>query len=1179
MAVKNILFKIEAEVGGLAAQLQKVSDKIEELGKTAGKAGKKIKDGLESGIKDSQIDSAISKLIAAEEQAEKKRESNRRKRVESEKKAADDESKIVNKLISELNQLEQTAEKQRDARRKRRVSQEQKAANDEAKIIDKLIAEVNAAEEQAEKQRDARRRKRLAEDKKAADKAAKIADQETKNAAKLAAQSKAQFANIVKGGLAILGIQQGIQALKEFTLEAVRSAAEFQKNQIAFKTFIGSATQANNVLKELTDLAIRTPFTSEQTIQGARVLAAYGFSGEQLTSIIERLGNIASGTSIPLEQLSLVFGQVKAAGKLMGQDLLQLVNAGFNPLQEISERTGESMASLRKRMGDGAISFREVAESFYYATERGGRFYNLNKQLAETTAGQLDALKEKFQLFTRETGIAFEPVTRGFIDFANTLIDTGKQIGRLLSSSGIFATLVGTLKILDVAFKVINATLGVFSDILDTIANTPGNIFSSFVRDIKEFTRETTGLENLPSTLIPKEEEAKSLTALKKTNEELKKRISLIKSSADASKTGAAFTYDVKGVDELNKVLAEGSKIDKTKITDARDLNAQLAGAYDQLLKQNEIENKRQLYANEKKRAEERIVYYENVKAELAKKFAARENKQATDFLEFGKKNKNINDEIERLKQLIWDADAKSLALINQQGGALDDNADRIGKIVDLYKVLRGLYADIEDLQIKQDTGPDEFSKLLANEKKFDLDRSRLEEKRNRDARIAELQAEKLSEKRSFVAKNEAANVTLSMIEELEIQEIEQKEHDARMLLLTMNYIQAKKDISEPYDEQRIQAQIDDNSRILNNERVGLEDRIKLYEDFINQQKQLVEEAKTKKQFKQQTDTGYLQIGILNFNLEQYKKKREDQIRFDAGVEAQRAIDAGASKSTIVEIYRKADQAILDSNKEIDDKIAENSLNWTAFIVEQQKIRREAILDGWSTLVGEIASLGQQLTDALIAQTERQIEAQEKRVDKAREIADKGNAQILELEQERLDKLNKKRQDAARIAIAIAKTEAIAQASLAVAKAAAMTGPGAPLAIASTITALIAGIAAAAVAISNSGGFEKGGYTGDGGRKEPAGTVHKGEFVFTQEKTRKYRTLFEEIHKGRDPFVAMNYNDKVVVINNNSMNDRLERIEKAIMGQNRMQLHIDEKGIYGIVSEIQYKQDRLRSRF
>ena len=59
----------------------------------------------------------------------------------------------------------------------------------------------------------------------------------------------------------------------------------------------------------------------------------------------------------------------------------------------------------------------------------------------------------------------------------------------------------------------------------------------------------------------------------------------------------------------------------------------------------------------------------------------------------------------------------------------------------------------------------------------------------------------------------------------------------------------------------------------------------------------------------------------------------------------------------------------------------------------------------------------------------------------------------------------------------------------------------------------------------------------------------------------------------------MNYNDKVVVINNNSMNDRLERIEKAIMGQNRMQLHIDEKGIYGIVSEIQYKQDRLRSRF
>jgi len=216
---------------------------------------------------------------------------------------------------------------------------------------------------------------------------------------------------------------------------------------------------------------------------------------------------------------------------------------------------------------------------------------------------------------------------------------------------------------------------------------------------------------------------------------------------------------------------------------------------------------------------------------------------------------------------------------------------------------------------------------------------------------------------------------------------------------------------------------------------------------------------------------------------------------------------------------------------------------------------------------------------ALIQETDIAIASQQKRVDAAAKIADKGNAEILQLEEERLDQLNQKRARYVRFQQALAAAELVAYSTVAIAKAAAEGGAAAPFTIAATVIALAAGlIAARAQAQQAIGGFEKGGYTGDGQRKEPAGIVHKGEFVFTQEKTRKYRSLFEDIHRGRDPFLTNGLGGQIIVINNKASNERLERIEKAIKEQNRMNLSIDENGIHGIVSSIDYKHQRMSKR-
>ena len=100
------------------------------------------------------------------------------------------------------------------------------------------------------------------------------------------------------------------------------------------------------------------------------------------------LGDVSQGNKERFDSLTLAFAQVGSAGKLSGQDLLQFVNAGFNPLNEISKMTGESMAELKERMSAGGVSAEEVAEAFKHATSEGGQFYQAMEHRAKPLTGR-----------------------------------------------------------------------------------------------------------------------------------------------------------------------------------------------------------------------------------------------------------------------------------------------------------------------------------------------------------------------------------------------------------------------------------------------------------------------------------------------------------------------------------------------------------------------------------------------------------------------------------------------------------------------------------------------------------------------------------------------------------------------------------------------------------------------
>ena len=200
---------------------------------------------------------------------------------------------------------------------------------------------------------------------------------------KTAAESLRNLAATYAGlGAAAAGIKKSIQL-----------AAELETNKIAFEVMTGSAGKAEQMLNQFKQLDVRSPIAYGDFATAGKTLLQFGMQADTVPATLERLSAISLGNTAQFQSLALAFGQVQANGRLMGGEVLQMINAGFNPLQEISRTTGISMVELKKQMEAGGISAKMVADAFKSATEAGGLFYGMNEKLANSMAGQWSKLE------------------------------------------------------------------------------------------------------------------------------------------------------------------------------------------------------------------------------------------------------------------------------------------------------------------------------------------------------------------------------------------------------------------------------------------------------------------------------------------------------------------------------------------------------------------------------------------------------------------------------------------------------------------------------------------------------------------------------------------------------------------------------------------------------------------
>jgi tape measure domain-containing protein len=215
----------------------------------------------------------------------------------------------------------------------------------------------------------------------------------------------------------------------------VKMAAEVQQIEAAFKSLTGSADEADKMIKRLRDLASSTPLQFQGLAKAAQTLLAYGSANDEVAGQIRLLGDVSLGNQEKLDRLAVAFGQVQAKGRLMAQEVNQMVENGFNPLAEISRTTNRSMEDLFKAMENGEISFDIVVEAFKSATSEGGRFFQAMENQSQTLTGRLSTLKDNVGILAAQVGEVLLPAVSAIVEESIEWVEYLKQIDTTTAES------------------------------------------------------------------------------------------------------------------------------------------------------------------------------------------------------------------------------------------------------------------------------------------------------------------------------------------------------------------------------------------------------------------------------------------------------------------------------------------------------------------------------------------------------------------------------------------------------------------------------------------------------------------------------------------------------------------------------------------------------------------------
>ena len=266
------------------------------------------------------------------------------------------------------------------------------------------------------------------------------------------AEAKKQMQELDRSGLSLqktIGRLASAFAMKELVSKIATVRGEFQQLEVAFKTMLGSAEQADALMQQLTQTAATTPFGLEDVAQGAKQLLAYGFEAEKVNETLIRLGDIAAGLSVPLNDLVYLYGTTMAQGRLYTQDLNQFTGRGIPMISELAKQFGVAESKVKELVEAGKVGFPEVQKVIESLTDEGGKFGGLMEAQSKTITGQISNIEDAISMMFNELGQQSEGAINTTLSGISYVIEHYERFGRILlglvGTYGVYRTAVMTV--------------------------------------------------------------------------------------------------------------------------------------------------------------------------------------------------------------------------------------------------------------------------------------------------------------------------------------------------------------------------------------------------------------------------------------------------------------------------------------------------------------------------------------------------------------------------------------------------------------------------------------------------------------------------------------------------------------------------------------------------------------
>lgn len=238
--------------------------------------------------------------------------------------------------------------------------------------------------------------------------------------------------NIFKSLATGAGTLFTMQMASQFSKQVAQVRGEFQQLEVAFETMLQSKEKADALMSQVVDTAAKTPFDLQGVANGAKQLLAYGVASEEVNDTLIRLGDIAAGLSIPLNDLVYLYGTTMTQGRLFMQDLRQFQGRGIPLADELAKQFGVAKDAVGELVTAGKVGFPEVQKAIVAMTSEGGKFNNLMAKQSQTITGQISNLEDAVSQMFNEIGKASEGAISSAIGVASSLVENYEKIGEIL---------------------------------------------------------------------------------------------------------------------------------------------------------------------------------------------------------------------------------------------------------------------------------------------------------------------------------------------------------------------------------------------------------------------------------------------------------------------------------------------------------------------------------------------------------------------------------------------------------------------------------------------------------------------------------------------------------------------------------------------------------------------------